>query len=258
MNDLTTENIQQTKETINGKVFYNVICVYCGKRVTYPHSKKPTTCPFCHSKDFRKPATETHLFLLQNKYLQTRDKKYLGEMFILLKNYASSIIKKMLPRSFIYHYDKVEEKASDAASYLIEYFLTKPNFKIEMSFAGYLRWKIKQVLFNKKEQLDEKNVSSYNALFSTDNKDLIDISEIIKASPISKQETEYYNEEQTKTDLIEGIEKLIDRIIYEIRTQYSFLDALIILMGLCLKIENKKNIYFDKIYSLFVLNIKNI
>ena len=80
-------------------------------------------------------------------------------MYSILRDYAKSILKNHLPRDFTYHYGLIDEKANDAANLLIEQYLDKKNFYIENSFAGYLQWKVKQVLWNKKTKREEDHES---------------------------------------------------------------------------------------------------
>ncbi len=251
------------KNRIDGKIEYEKICVYCTKDVKYFHGKKPQVCPHCGESDYIKPPTETRLFLLQDKYFQNRDSKYLSEMFIILKTYAASIIKKNLPKDFIYHYDQLDEKAQDAATLFIEYYLVHNNFRVEKSFGGYLQWKVKEVLWNKKLQREEDHESlnylSTKAWKDSDHAQVIDRTMFANMKPLYGADEDHtlVPHINNTEDLILGIESIINGSMIEIKKLYiSNYYILIILFGICLIMEGKTDVYMDKFYHYFGSEIK--
>ena len=129
------QEITKKKYRRKGQQFYRSTCRSCGGIVEYAHGEKPSHCPHCKEDDYIKPVTETRLFLLQDKYLKTRDDSILWSMYILFKEYSVSMIKKSLPSTFSYHYQDVEEKAGDLALIMFEQYKNKPNFQIQIGRA---------------------------------------------------------------------------------------------------------------------------
>ena len=247
------------KSKVNDRMRYEKICVYCTKEVVFFHGNKPSHCPHCGASDYIKPPTETKLFLLQEAYYRTGDQEHLSNMFILLKQYATSIIKKLLPKDFMYHFDKIEEKAQDAASMFIEYYLTHEDFKVEKSFGGYLQWKVKEVLWNKKLQKEEDHASLNEVLSAgTSQVEFIDIPQITNIQPLHGS-IESHTEDDTgeKIDLVDGIKKIIDQSILQLKQiGNSQLTNLLVLTSVCLLIEGKTEVYMDKFYHRFGSNLK--
>jgi DNA-directed RNA polymerase subunit RPC12/RpoP len=235
-----------------GGTIYHVVCAYCGKDISYKHSRKPERCPHCGASDYRKPKTETMLFSLQRKYLENRDEKTLSQMYLILRDYAQSIIKKHLPRDFTYHYGHVEEKASDAANLLIENYLSKPNFSVENSFAGYLQWRVKEVLWNKRTRREE-NHESLNVHVAEENADSPELLEFasyfdgqtvgeLNTNPngdprTNEVENSVFNAETNRQDLEAGLLKLLQRIFDRVEAEYSTLTKLLVMAAICLRVE---------------------
>lgn len=251
------------KKRVDGKTKYEKICVYCGKEVVYFHGKKPSVCPHCGSLDYIKPPTETHLFLLQKKYLENGNQHYLDKMFEVLQVYAVSIIKKMLPRDFKSHYDKVDEKAHDAASLLIVDYLTHPigEYVIEASFGGYLRKKAQQVMWNKKLQNEERHDSLNRVIdpSSDSDKEMLSISEIMNIEPLYGTTNDHVNDSYNdKIDISDGIFSIIDSIISTIKQEYGYVVALQTLYGISIRIDKGNNHDMNEYYHLFGSVLKDL
>ena len=245
------------KRRIKGRIFYTVMCIHCAKNIDYEHGSRPIECPHCHNTEFKKPITETRLFLLQRDYLKNRDCLILGEMYQILVAYSKSIIKKMLPKEFRYHYDKIDEKAMDAAALFIEYYLEKPAFKIDKSFGGYLQWKVKQVLFNKKIREEEDHLSLNSPMFdskSDDEKEIVELTELLDAKPLFSDAEASYDNERSGEDLLKGIEEILESIFTEIRIQYGVLLALLVLLGTFIRLDRKGDM--NNFYTYFGSNTK--
>lgn len=249
----------ESKEKIDGKVKYDKICVYCLQEVSFYHGKKPERCPYCGAKNYIKPPTETKLFILQNKFLATRNKEYLSQMFILLKSYASSIIKKLLPKSFTYNYEHVDEKAEDVATLFIEYYLAHPEFKIEKSFGGLLQWRVKEVLWNKKDQRED-NHSSLDKQLSEDEgtsgKEMLDIVDLSHVQPFYGTGIGQEDRRIEGDDLVDGLCKVIESISETLKSYNSKFIVYYTLLGICLSIENHSSLYMDKFYHKFGSTLK--
>lgn len=241
--------ITKKKYRKNGDVYYENSCVLCEKIVTYKHGEKPEICPYCKQEDYVKPTTETRLFHLQNKFLDNRDKEILGSMYILMKDYAGSLIKKVLPRSFTYHYDKVDEKASDAVNTIIDYYLNNEMFQIEKSFAGYINTKVREVLWSKKNQQEDNHESIYSYINSDIETEILNAATILDLDSLFPQFDEYLDREQTKSEILEGIEALIESIAERIKEEYGYYYQLLSLLGVYFYVINQGDI--GKFYDNF-------
>jgi len=131
--------------------------------------------------------TEKELQIIQAKYRETNDIKYLREMHAILLSYAESIIKK--------HYiNKINDKellpiyAQSAVSLLIESdFVKKKDFYIDTSFGKRLQQKCIQAIDSDKESyerglpddsLDYKfELDGHQALYEDNKKSIIDVIE---------------------------------------------------------------------------------
>lgn len=255
-------DVIKTKKNTDKGVLYYRTCAYCGKTVSYYHTNKPTHCPFCGASDFVKPTTETKLFLLQKEYFDKgRDRSVLAKMFTEMKPYAESLIKKGPLRNFTYEYEDLEMKASEASSLIIEYYLTKPNFKIENSFAGYLKFKIKEVFYNSKDQNEDRNMS-LNAEFndmsgeSSQSRELQDFTEKFHISSLFYDENKALQYEQDKKDLLKGLNKIINKIVETVEDEHNKQYSLFLIIGLLVRLK-KRGVedfyhYFGSEYKEFI------
>jgi hypothetical protein len=235
-------------------------CVYCAKEVVYFHGEKPDLCPHCGSDQYKKPPTETKLFLLQKKYLETKDQQYLTDMFKILKEYATSLTKKNLPKEFKYHYDKIEEKAVDAASLFLECYLAHSDFKVNTSFGGQLQYKVKEVLWDKKNQREEKHESLNKAVSHEDDfneSELINVPTSVKMKPLyGVPDDPTFDVEQKTSDLMSGIERIINSHLNDLKEKESNYFTLKVLLGICIIIEGRGDIDLDKFFYYFGSAVK--
>lgn len=94
----------------------------------------------------QKPETEQKLEELQTIYLETRDAQIWKEMFDIMIKYARSLTLKVNKGKVFLEPDHVLGVATDAAIKVMERY-NDPNFKIDHSFAGLLRWKVIESLY---------------------------------------------------------------------------------------------------------------
>lgn len=103
------------------------------------------------------------LLNLQLKY-KVNGGKYLGEMYKLLYEIAYKNINKLSKQSQkIKNMDAAErmEKAHNAATYIIEQYLKRPDFVIKDSMTGYLYTRIKWELYGKDHQNKSDQMVEY-------------------------------------------------------------------------------------------------
>jgi len=247
--------IKTKKKTENG-ILYKRTCAYCGKTVQYYHSEKPEYCPYCGAYNYIKPKTETTLFLLQKEYLEHgRDNEVLGKMYLILKDYAKSMIKMQLQKSGMtkYNYDDIDMKASDSATLLLEYYLTKPAFKIEQSFGGYLKDKVKQALYNKTEQRED-SYASFNSLLSDSEghaEEIGELKEQLNFNYIFGDQDKYRKRILSEKELVDGIHRIIAKITETVTESYNRKDSLLLLIGMYIRINNTNNSTMDNYYKYF-------
>lgn len=82
----------------------------------------------------------------------------LGELYALCVQTAFRFINAKAqanPHVAALSLERREEKARNAASYIVEQFLTRPDFRIEKSFSGYLYLRVMHELYYRRK-VDEK------------------------------------------------------------------------------------------------------
>ena len=108
--------------------------------------------PFFQTLEFlRKPALEQKLFRAQAKYLESRQKEDMEEIFKGLEEYSINFIKRKVKQysmSFM-NKDELKEKGHELATVLVVRYLKNPEFKVSDSFGGLLEPYIKSILFSK-------------------------------------------------------------------------------------------------------------
>ena len=121
------------------------------------------------------PPTELELQRLQELYLEDRNnQKVVDDYFFLLRTYARSIALKVIKRKGIYlQPERVEEIATDATLLLLNQY-SKKGWKVTVSFAGILIWKVYEAMY---DQADDEQNSSLNATFTNDkdSKEVMDL-----------------------------------------------------------------------------------
>jgi hypothetical protein len=107
-----------------------------------------------------KPVDECYLFNLQEKYKQTKDQKYLGQMYERLIVYGSKIAHKMLGSAKL-DQEKFEDRVQDAVTYFISYYLRREDYYITMSFGYQIIKALQQQLYKKRQQDIDRHEMSY-------------------------------------------------------------------------------------------------
>lgn len=99
----------------------------------------------------------------QENYLRTRNNKYLAEMYSILKDYYCNLFINYTHRKGLYwNDDEIRDKAHEAATRLVERFITNPEFKVELSLTAYGHWEMVWVLYHDKDY--EMNRVSFDSL----------------------------------------------------------------------------------------------
>lgn len=100
----------------------------------------------------RKPATEIRLTDLQEQYLATRNEGVWQEMFSIMIQYARSLVLKATKGRVFLDPDHVMGVATDAAIKIMRRYHDDPDFLIEHSFGGFLRWKVIESLYGDRQE----------------------------------------------------------------------------------------------------------
>ncbi len=111
-------------------------------------------------KEKQKPETEIKLEALQEAYLEDpSNEKVFHEYFIILKAYARSLALKEIKTKIYLPPEHIDGVATEAVLKLLNQY-RKEGWKVWGSFAGLLRWKVVEALY---ENSQEESVQSLNA-----------------------------------------------------------------------------------------------
>lgn len=163
-NELESDLIEQPEDKIIENRGKPLVCKYCKHSFKIPNIEDKKAwqnnnciCPKCHEEWCVLPKTERELKYLQEIYLNDRSEKNVVPFIRLLDVYTQSLIKKNY-KQYLKYEGALEYYSYQAVTLFMEEYLSKEHFKIDISFGGYLVWKIKQAIFNPME-LDSKDVS---------------------------------------------------------------------------------------------------
>ena len=156
------EEIEESKTIENrGKP---MVCKYCKFSFKIPdiEAKKlwqnnNCICPKCGEVWCTLPPTERKLKYLQVDYLDNRCEETIAPFIQLLDIYTQSLIKKNY-KVYLTWEGSLEYYSYHSVVAFIEEYLKREDFKVDVSFGGYLIWKIKQAVFNPLD-LDPGHVS---------------------------------------------------------------------------------------------------
>jgi hypothetical protein len=165
----------------------------------------------------KKPDTEISLELLQDQFLENRDVSYLTLIYEELFPYARSLFLKFIKNKVYLPPEVVTDATKDICNLVIDKYYNKPSFKIESSFAGYIKFKILEVLYDP-QKVWEEQCGSLNAILASSNGDsrggseVGELSEALSFDYLFPVDTANPEERFFKTDtslLIDSIYKVI-------------------------------------------------
>jgi hypothetical protein len=117
-----------------------------------------------------KPITEIALEKIQALYLNGREPKYLIQLYEELYPYVRSLLLKFIKNKVFLQPEVVADVSKDICLLVLDKYRNKPEFKIESSFAGYVKFKIMEILYSPQKVWEERTVS-LNTYLSGDKKD---------------------------------------------------------------------------------------
>ncbi len=177
----------------------------------------------------QKPETEIRLSELQEIYLTTRDPEAWREMFDTMIKYARSLTLKVNRGKVYLDPEHVLAVATDSAIKIMERY-NQPNFRIEHSFGGLLRWKVLESLYGNWE---EESHMSLNAIVGDDsgNKtELGDLQDKMNLRPLSPAFSVEMDESQFE-NIIDNVRDIIEEFDYAVDSyRLSILARLYILL----------------------------
>jgi hypothetical protein len=97
---------------------------------------------------------------LQEKYLETRDKRLLEKMYGIAGEVSRNYLNKYCKKKGI-RLNSIDDMAHDAALFVIEQYLRKPWFKVR-KLSAYIYFGVMKVLY--KDRKREMNEVSYEAM----------------------------------------------------------------------------------------------
>lgn len=195
-----------------------ITCRYCKKSFKIENIKEKQewqntnfVCPLCGEEFCILPSTERKLRYIQDIYLKDRDENVFTELLYIMMNYTESIIKKKFHNILTFE-DALEYYSHSAVSYLAEEYLKNKDFKIDVSFAGFIIHKIRQSAYGKMMHTIE------DVSLDIEHDDYGNLHEVI-ADPkciVSKIEQEEYINQ-----LYDRICKIIDGITHYSKNPYE-------------------------------------
>jgi hypothetical protein len=157
----------------------------------------------------KKPDTEQQLFVLQLIYSTTHDEAIWQKFYLVLYNYVNSLILQLnVGRTFV-DGETINQKTSLATSKFIENYKKDPNFSIQASFAGHLKYKAMEVLWGTKK---EDVHLSLNSLIGDSTKELEDGAEALNFQQLGSgyvQDSLSIEDEFTKENAYDKVEEML-------------------------------------------------
>ena len=213
-----------------------------------------------------KPPTEKELVRLQNDWLNSgRTQETLDPFFTTMTSYARSLALKINRGRVYLAPSRVMEIAYDSTLKVFDRYDKDPDFKVESSFAGWIKYPILEQLYGSKQKKLDKIVS-LNSMISYDNEmELIDIQEKLKFTSISSSDYE----KNSKNDLDEIIQTIMS-VFTEMKTELPYRLQMLFKIGLLLWIRRPKSRFAiprfakaflseqeEMLFEIFVLEIRN-
>ena len=159
-------------------------CWNCGCEVPYIIYKNMSEIPKCSNCGVlypEKKKLEAELTLKQDKYLKTRSKKDMEDLFADIPKLTFNLICKVLKKQqIVLEPEIIWDKANWTVMTLISYYKNKPNFKIEGSFVGYISQMILYPIFNQNEiKKNKTEISIENTVGNNNSNDSKTIEDFI-------------------------------------------------------------------------------
>lgn len=106
-----------------------------------------------------KPPSEKKLIELQNRWLETRDPEVFKEFFSFFFLYARSITLKINKGNLYLDPDYINDIALDSVLKVIDRYYEDPTFRVNVSFAGWVKYPILERLYGSKQKKIDSTLS---------------------------------------------------------------------------------------------------
>lgn len=239
------------------KKLYEIKCSHCKQPIKYKRSEKPEKCYLCNHPYSMKPPMEYRLFKIQDKFLNDiHNEKVFKKFHLVLSAYIRRIILKKIKNKVFLTKEMIDEKVHDTISKLYIYY-SRPGFKIEGSFGGYIGQVLLDVLYNRKQVNEDGHDSLNYKIAETEKRELIDTMFSYGYHTLMEHEHDVEKEVLDKDNfIINDIMNQIDVIINkELKNKYSIKDICLYLLGLYF-ILNKDSKQFDEFNEVLNDDIK--
>ena len=213
-----------------------------------------------------KPPTEKELIRLQNEWIEGgRTQEKLDPFFTTMTAYARSLALKINKGKVYLAPSRVMEIAYDSTLKVFDRYDKDPEFKVETSFAGWIKYPILEQLYGSKQRKLDRIVS-LNTMISYDNEmELIDIQEKLKFTSISSSDYE----KNSTNDLNEIIQTIMS-VFNEMKTELPYRLQMLFKIGLLLWMRRPKSRFSiprfiktffseqeEMLFEIFMLEVRN-
>jgi hypothetical protein len=144
-----------------------ITCKYCNETFRFITKQEKEQwrlnnciCPHCDEEWCILPPTERKLKYLQAQYLITRNEKDFVALLQLMYIYTQSLIKKKFAKALKFE-GALVYYTNETITIMVEEYLSKPNFKLDISFGAFLIIKARQAIYNPKQFLDQHTSLDY-------------------------------------------------------------------------------------------------
>lgn len=227
-----------------------ITCISCKKKINYDLIK-PDRCLYCGDIYYDKPATEHDLFLIQHQYLtNNRDPKYLGTMYPIISLYTKKLMLDKIKGKIFFQPAQVEEKCLDLVGKIYEYYLRSDSWKIGSSFAGCIKFVMRDVLYNHKRR-NEDSRESLNLSIDEKGNEILD--NIVGFGLISLADDRINIDEEflkVSKEILNNIHVLIDMFSNICNQKLGSLTTYKILCGINHLLERRIDRFMDKYFDV--------
>lgn len=226
-------------------------CWNCKTKLDIPIDAHNITCSHCHTRYCEKPRVESLLHQYQEKYLETREKKYFSLMLELLNTVFYNLIVSKLKKSAKFLNDEdIQDKVQWCLLKMVNLY-EKPEFKIGYSFISYCRQVVLYPLYNYQIKKIDNGEISLNTPLKVDGKDGKEYTLLDKISEEMYLDTyfgaeEYFYKDLEKDCTIQQSKDFFSTLVTISYTKKDFNYALKMLLLFYHRLNKKSDRFFNE------------